>query len=101
MANERHFYLREWREFRGLTQEQAAARAGVSVSVLSRIESHQRPFRSEHLLGLANAYSCQPWELIGRDPSTTDGDISDLWARIRPEDRPQARRTLESFIRDN
>jgi transcriptional regulator with XRE-family HTH domain len=101
MANERQFYLREWRQFRGMTQEQAAERADISKSVLSRIESHQRSFRSEHLDALAHAYSCEPWELIGRDPNAPDGDIARLWARIRPEDRAQAVRTLESFVRES
>ena len=40
-AAPRH-YLREWREFRNLRQEDLAERAGVSESVISRYETGRR-----------------------------------------------------------
>jgi transcriptional regulator with XRE-family HTH domain len=101
MANERHFYLREWREYRGLTQEQLASGVGMTKGRVSEIERGVRRYNETMVEKLAKELNCQPWELIGRDPSTTDGGISDLWARIRPEDRAQALRTLESFVRGN
>ncbi len=89
-------YLVEWREFRGLTQAEAARLAGWAPPVLSRLEKGERKLHADHLKALAAAYRCEEWELIGRDPSQ-GADVVDIWSRIPASRREQARRTLESF----
>ncbi len=48
-------YLREWREHRGLTQQQLAERAGIALPNLSRIEDGQMRWHSELLEQMALA----------------------------------------------
>lgn len=92
-------YLKEWREYRGHTQEQAAELSGISQSVLARIESGAREYKEHHLASLADAYMCELWELLGKDPNE-DSDASDivnLWDQVPSRNRPQARQILETF----
>jgi DNA-binding XRE family transcriptional regulator len=45
--------IRVWREYRGLSQNQVAEQAGISVSYLSQIESGRRKGRTAVLAALA------------------------------------------------
>lgn len=47
--------IRVWREYRGLTQQQLAAAAGISKSYLSQIESGTRTGSTEVLSAIAAA----------------------------------------------
>ena len=90
-TRERHF-LREWRDFRGLSQEDAADRAIISRSLLSRIEGGKSPYDQDKLERLAQVYGCSVADLIGRDPNAQPRiPIFDL-----PEDD---RERVEAFVR--
>jgi predicted transcriptional regulator len=47
--------IRVWREFRGLSQAELAAQAGISASYLSQLESGKRDGTMEVLQGVAAA----------------------------------------------
>ena len=47
--------IRVWREYRGLTQQQVAAEAGISKPYLSQLESGQRKGTTEVLAAVAKA----------------------------------------------
>lgn len=103
MAETRH-YLRAWREFRHLTQQQVVDRLdGLdderiprTAATLSRIENGKNPYTERLLLALAEIYAAEPWELIGRDPSKS-GEIVDLLARLTPEGQANARAMIEGL----
>lgn len=57
--------LRDLRTERGLTLEAVAARAGVDVSTLSRLESGKRRLGLDHLPALAAALGVSTDELLG------------------------------------
>jgi transcriptional regulator with XRE-family HTH domain len=61
----------EWRRFRGLTQEQLAERAEVSLSSVQRIESGAE-IRFSALLMVADALGVPIGSLLSRDPGTPD-----------------------------
>jgi transcriptional regulator with XRE-family HTH domain len=89
----RHF-IREWRETRGLTQEQVADRIGISATNLGRIENGKVPYNQDFLEEAAVALSCEPWDLLNRDPSK-QGDVVDLVRRLDGKAQAEA----EMFIR--
>jgi transcriptional regulator with XRE-family HTH domain len=89
----RHF-IKEWRVYRGLTQEQLADRIGVSKATLSRLESAKQPYTQDVLEALADAMNCEPADLIMRDPSR-EGAIWSIWENATPEQRVQ----IESVVR--
>lgn len=87
MAKGRHF-IREWRKFRDLTQEQLAERIGINRPYLSKIESGKRRYDQPFLEAAAEALRCAPADLIMRDPSDPDG-IWDIWEALSPPQRNQ------------
>ena len=79
-------FFREWRKFRGLTLEAAAERAGMTAGNLSAMERGAQGYTQAGLEALAEAYSCDPGQLLTVDPS--DGDaIWSIWERAKPGDR--------------
>lgn len=88
----RHF-LKEWREYRGLNQEQAADRIGVDRTTLGRIENRKIAYTQPVLEAAAEAYSCEPWDLLNRDPNK-EGQVIDLLNELRKADPSEQRELL-------
>lgn len=65
-------YLRQWRDFRELTQDQAADRAEIDRSSLSKIERGEVPYNQDLLERLSLAYGCDPSDLLDIDPLKPD-----------------------------
>jgi transcriptional regulator with XRE-family HTH domain len=61
----------EWRRFRGLTQEQLAERAELSLSSVQRIEAGEE-IRFSALLMTAEALGVPIGALLSRDPGALD-----------------------------
>jgi transcriptional regulator with XRE-family HTH domain len=80
---DRH-YLREWREKRGLLQDQLAKMVGSSASVISRFETGERGMKIEMQFKLAAALRIKVWQLFF-DPD--ESQIEALLARASPEQR--------------
>lgn len=70
-ARAKHF-LREWREFKKLSQEDAADRAEIDRTSLSKVENGKVPYNQDLLERLALAYGCDPDDLISMDPLKLD-----------------------------
>lgn len=84
----RHF-IKEWRDYRTLTQEQVADRIGVSTTTFGRIEGNKIPYNQDFLELAAEALRCDPWDLLHRDPSK-DGDVVDLMRHLSERQREEA-----------
>lgn len=56
--------IRVWREYRGLTQQQVAAQAGISKPYLSQLESGQRKGTTEVLSAIAKALNISLDDLV-------------------------------------
>jgi transcriptional regulator with XRE-family HTH domain len=74
-TRERHF-IKEWRIFRGLTQEQMASRVQLSRENYGRIEGGKVPYNQDFLELAAYALRCDPADLIMRNPT----DPSSSWS---------------------
>lgn len=81
-------YIKEWRKFRGLTQVQLAERIGIDRSYVTKIETGARRYDQPFLTAAAQVLSCDPVDLIIRDPSDPEG-IWGVWSELRPEQRAQ------------
>jgi transcriptional regulator with XRE-family HTH domain len=68
----RRTFLLEWREYRELTQEDAADRVGVDRTTLGRIEAGKLPYNQDFLEKLAFAYMCEPTDLLSVNPRFRD-----------------------------
>jgi DNA-binding XRE family transcriptional regulator len=57
-------YLRAWREYLGLTQDEVAERAGITQAALSQMESGEARLRKASREKLALAMGLNPGQLI-------------------------------------
>ena len=95
-------YLRAWRRYRGLTQEQLAERAGISHSTVSRVENGESDLTRTTAAPLAAALKIRTADLF-RDPADPD----DAWstaakiAALSPERRRILARFLASLAEDD
>ncbi len=104
MDAKRH-YLKEWREFRDLTQAQVAGRLAMldddklprTEASLSRIETGKQIYTERLLLALADIYRCEPAELVGHNPYKS-GTLIDLVQRLSPHQQAQAQAVIEGLV---
>lgn len=110
-ARPRRTFFKEWREHRGLTQEQLAERLGTNKSGVSKIERGENRYNQSNLEAWADALQCEPSDLISRLPprdvpgdhpappggSGTSGatDVRQLFEALNPE----ARRIVENILK--
>jgi transcriptional regulator with XRE-family HTH domain len=65
-------FLREWRDFRKLSQEEVAERLEIDRSTISRIERGESPYDQDVLEKLALVYGCDPEDMLSINPFGDD-----------------------------
>jgi transcriptional regulator with XRE-family HTH domain len=103
MANQTT-YLKEWRKFRHLTQEQVLDRLAIvddpmiprTGASLSRLENGKQVYSQRILEALADIYQCDPADLIGRNPYK-EGELIDLMAILNERQRGQALAVIQAL----
>lgn len=80
-------YLREWRLFRNMTQEQLATEAGTTPPAISQLENGRHGFTDKSLAAYAKALQCSPAALLAFDPRRPDS----FWPVIEAAERLQGR----------
>jgi transcriptional regulator with XRE-family HTH domain len=93
----RRTFLKEWREHRRLTQEQAAERLDMDRSNLSRVERGEIPYSQALLEAASIAYDCEPWDLLNVNP-LKEGEVVDL-TRIMKQATPEQRAEIIGYAR--
>lgn len=86
-------YVREWRKFRDLSQEQLAERIGKTHGAISQLERGLTDYTQGMLEALAYALSCEPADLLQRDPML-DSSIADLDKLLRTASLAEQQRAL-------
>ncbi|MGH6875936.1 MAG: helix-turn-helix domain-containing protein [Rhizomicrobium sp.] len=84
----RHF-IREWRVFRGLTQEYLAEQIGATKASISRIENFKQSYTQEILEACAEVLGTHPGVLLMRPPGNADFDPPPP-PRISPSSKTRA-----------
>lgn len=96
MANDRN-YLKQWREWAKLSQDELAGKAGTTKSVISLLENEKRPLSSKWLRLFAEIIGTQPGYILDIDPTEMDAEVFEVWQSMNKEDRVQAIRILRTF----
>jgi len=91
----RHF-LKEWRNSKGLTQQDLADRLDTTKGQISRWENNSRVLTMDVQVALADALGIDPAALF-RDPATPSAD--ELLRNATPEQRRQAFTVIEALLR--
>lgn len=79
-------FIRQWREFRGLNQEQLASRLEMTQSHLSMLENGKRGYTQETLEAVAEALQTDVASLLMRNPQEGDA-IWSIWENAKPGER--------------
>jgi transcriptional regulator with XRE-family HTH domain len=90
-------FVREWREFRGLTLKQLGSRINLDHSNLSRMERGRAPYNQEHIEKIAQELNTDPISLLARNPRDPEG-IWSLWDRLSPAQRRLAIALIQTLI---
>lgn len=85
-AQRRRIFLKEWRKYRGMTQEQLAEAAGMAVSNVAQLEQGRQGYSDKGLEALADALRCTPGQILMVDP-TRDEAIWSIWETANQGDR--------------
>lgn len=81
-------FLREWRKYNRMTQEQAAEPLNLDPTTLGRIERGLVPYDQRLLEAAAELYGCEPADLIMRNPNDPEG-IWSVWDHAKQGQRQQ------------
>lgn len=84
-----HWFLKEWRNHRGYTQDRLAEMTELSKPYISQLETGKRQYTQELLELFAEALRCSPADLIMRDPSDAEG-LWSIYDQLTPPERAQA-----------
>ena len=93
----RRTFLKEWRDYRMLTQEQAAERLNVSRSLLSKIENAQSPYTQGFIEAAAEAYGCDVPDLLMRDPNSPVWSIYDTLKALPKDQQEHVEAIVKTF----
>ena len=94
----RQTFLRQWREYRNLTQDDLAERLGTSKASISRIEAGQQAFTQDFLEACADALRTDPASLLMRNP-TDEEAVWSLWDKAKVGDRKMIENIVRSVIK--
>lgn len=88
----KHFYIREWRQARGLSQVELGERLGVDHRTIGRWENHQSMPSLDRQRKLAEALGIKPLQLLAHpDSVSVDAMIEGL--------SPDQRRRIVDMVR--
>ena len=82
----RPIFLRQWREYRGLTQKQLAESIGMTHPTIGRIECGKQPYSQAILEAVADRLSTDVASLLMRNPGDPDA-IWSIWDQAKPGER--------------
>jgi len=88
-------YLREWREHRGLLQEDLAKLTGISKSVISRYETGDRRIHLEAQFRLMRALAIMPAQFFS--PPTTPS-LDAMASAVSPAERIRIANIVKAFV---
>jgi transcriptional regulator with XRE-family HTH domain len=91
-------FIREWRKFRGYTQEQLAEMVGVNPTMISHLETRRHNYTQEMLEAIADALNCLPADLLMRNPQEPEA-IWSLWDRANPGERAAIVSMVDGYLR--
>jgi transcriptional regulator with XRE-family HTH domain len=86
-------FIKKWREFRQLSQEDVAALIEVDRTSISRVERGETPYDQDLLEKLSLVYRCDPDDLISVDPLEPD-PLKLIWSSLQKADTQTKARAL-------
>lgn len=79
-------FIKEWREFRGMTQATLGEKTGMTSQNVHYIETGKSNYTQKTLEAFAAALNCTVVDLLARNPADDD-DFIGLWNQATPRQR--------------
>jgi transcriptional regulator with XRE-family HTH domain len=92
-------YLRAWRVFREMTQEELADKVGTNANMIQYLETGERGLSAKWLRRLAPALETTPGMILEHDPADLDSDIIDIWAHADIRQRRQISEIAKTLLK--
>jgi transcriptional regulator with XRE-family HTH domain len=92
-------YLREWRTFRGMTQQQLAEAVETNANMIQYLEKGERALSAKWLRRLAPILDTTPGMILDHDPHNLDRDILEIWATASNREKRQITDIAKAILR--
>lgn len=92
-------YLREWRLFRGMTQQQLAERVDTNANMIQYLESGERGLSAKWLRRLCAPLDTTPGMILDHDPNSLDSDILEIWATASNREKRQIAEVARALVK--
>lgn len=92
-------YIRQWRKFRGYTQEQLAERIGVTHGAVSQLETGKVKYTQPMLEAVAEALMTEPAAILNVDP-LSERKMWSLWELAKPGQKRQIEAIVEAILKN-
>jgi len=90
-------FIREWRNFRGLSQDQVGQLVSRDHSSIGKLENGKTRYTEETLIEIAKALRVTPGELLDIDPTTENLEFLQEIKLLTPDQRRRATGLLRAF----
>lgn len=101
-AHDRHpTFLKAWRTYRGLSQDELADRVDVDRTTIGRLERSDIPYNQDILERLAFALGCEVEDILSLDPLKPDPPrlVYQQLKAASPEQQHRAIMMLEALLK--
>lgn len=88
-------FILEWREFRGMSQEELGHRIGMTGGNVSQLERGLINYKQDTLEAAADALDCTVVDLLTRKPEESES-MFELWRQANDTDR----RTFQAIAKE-
>ncbi|NQX93445.1 MAG: helix-turn-helix transcriptional regulator [Erythrobacter sp.] len=92
-------YLREWRVFRRLTQQELADEVGTNANMIQYLERGERGLSAKWLRRLAPALDTTPGMILDHNPEELDNDVVEIWATASHRDRRRMADVMRALVK--
>lgn len=92
-------YLREWRKFRGMTQQELAAAVETNANMIQYLESGERGLSAKWLRRLAPVLDTTSGMILDHNPYDLDSDMIEIWATASNREKRQIADVAKAIVR--
>ena len=92
-------HLRDWREFRGLSQQELASACDTTQHQIAYLESGERGLSAKWLRKLSVALDTTPGMILDHNPKDLDSDIVEIWATASSRQKRQLAEIAKTILK--
>jgi transcriptional regulator with XRE-family HTH domain len=92
-------YLKQWREYRKLSQGELAKRVDTNANMILYLETGERGLSAKWLRRLSVALDTTPGMILSHDPTELDSDIIDIWSHADKRTRQQIGSLVKAIVK--